>query len=146
MEPILDPEYRDLEEALLRAGRDVSMSSELQAKTLQAIGLTAAGAGTAAATKAGFLGGKAGALWTAGLVGAAGLIGSFVVTSAENEGPSSQITQISAGESVDAPAPDPERPPAHASWSHCRARACDCRFVLAHRYRLQTRSSRRYPA
>lgn len=108
MEPMLDPEYRDLEEALLRAGRDVSMSAELQAKTLQAVGLAAAGAGTAAATKAGFFGSKAGALWTAGLVGAAGLIGTYAVTSGENESPttSSQVTQSSSGESVAAPSAD----------------------------------------
>ena len=81
--PILDPELRDLEEELMRAGRDVRMSPELQSKTLAvlaagAVGMTAASA--AKASSLGWLSTKGGTLWAAGLVGAVGVAGAVVLT------------------------------------------------------------------
>lgn len=106
MEPMLDPQHRDLEEALLRAGREVSMSSELQAKTLSAIGLTAAAAGTVAATKVSFLSGKVGALSTAGFVGAVGLIGAVMFVGGETKPNSAESqTTESSGREVSLPEP-----------------------------------------
>lgn len=99
MEPLLDPEHRDLEEALLRAGREVGMSPELRAKTLAALGVASAGVGLAATAKAGawgWLTTKTGALW-GGVLGSLGLAGAVVVSSQLMQGPQ-----------------PPEKPPAQA--------------------------------
>jgi hypothetical protein len=79
MEPILDPEDRELEEGLLRAGRDVGMSPQLRDKTFAAlaagtVGVTAVSGAKAASTFS-WLTTKAGALWTAGaVVGVSGAV------------------------------------------------------------------------
>lgn len=85
MEPMCDPELRELEEGLMRAGRDVKMSPALQAKTLTALGIGAAGVTAAAGAKAGTLGwlsSKGGALLGIGLAGGATVVGAYVVGTA----------------------------------------------------------------
>lgn len=72
MEPILDPEERELEEGLMRAGRDVGMSPKLRDKTLAAlaagsVGVTAA-SGAKAASTFGWMTSKVGAIWSVGAV------------------------------------------------------------------------------
>ncbi len=100
MEPILDPEQRDLEESLLRAGREVGMSPELRMKTLATLGLGSAGAAAAVGAKTGALGwlsGKAGAVWTAGVVGALGLAGALTLSQSPN--PESPSEGVQSGKS-----------------------------------------------
>lgn len=80
MDPSVDPEQMDLEEALLRAGRDVRMSPELRNKTLTALGVGAAvGLTTTSAAQAstlGWLSGKTGTIVIAtGVAGALGVAG-----------------------------------------------------------------------
>ncbi len=70
-EPLLDPEHRELEEGLLRAGREVRISSAAQSKTLAALGLGALGAGSTLATKAGVSSVGSSKLAMISLVGAA---------------------------------------------------------------------------
>lgn len=53
MEPLLDPEERDLEQSLLSAGRDIHMSKRLQTQTLAALGLGAVSLTAAATAQAG---------------------------------------------------------------------------------------------
>lgn len=84
MERILDSEHQELEDQLMRVGRDVQMSPALQAKTLAALAVgstgligASSGAVSASAGKAGtlgWLGGKAGALWGVGLLAGAGVL------------------------------------------------------------------------
>jgi len=88
MEPILEPEHRELEEALLRAGREVGMSADLQAKTLAALGITTAGVALTSTAKASAwssVTGKAGAVW-GGVVGLVG-VGGAVVAVVASQGP-----------------------------------------------------------
>jgi hypothetical protein len=86
MEPLLDPEFEELERELLRAGREVKMSPALQAKTLAALGVGAAGVTVAATAKAGTLGwlsSKASMTWgvtVLGGVAVAGVVALNVVT------------------------------------------------------------------
>jgi len=85
MDPILEPEHRELEEALLRAGREVGMSADLQAKTLAALGIATAGVALTSTAKASAwssLTGKAGAVWggVVGLVGVGGAVVALVVS------------------------------------------------------------------
>lgn len=80
MDPKSEPV--DLEEALLRAGRDVRMSPELRNRTLAALGVGAVGLTTATTAKAGTLAAlanKPGLLFGAGLVGALGVVGAVAV-------------------------------------------------------------------
>lgn len=80
MEPGFESE--DLEETLLRAGRDVRMSPELRQKTLVALGVGAVGVTSAATAKAGtltWLASKPSALLGAGLVGALGVAGAVAI-------------------------------------------------------------------
>lgn len=90
MDPILDPEDREFEEALLRTGRDVKMSPELRDKTLAALGVATATMTVASAAKAGWLGWlstKGGALSAAGLVGAIGVAGAVAVSGGFSKAP-----------------------------------------------------------
>lgn len=84
MDPI-DPGQSELEDALMRAGRNVSMSPELRNKTLAALGVgVAVGVTTTSVAKAGTLGwlsGKTGAVVAAtGLVGALGVAGAVALS------------------------------------------------------------------
>src|SRR6478609_440169 len=88
MDPILEPEHRELEEALLRAGREVGMSADLQAKTLTALGIATAGVAlttTAKASAWSSLTGKAGVV-CGGVVGLVG-VGGAVVALGLSQGP-----------------------------------------------------------
>lgn len=85
MDPI-DPGESELEDALMRAGRNVSMSPELRNKTLAALGVgVAVGVTTTSVAKAGTLGwlsGKTGVVVAAtGLVGALGVAGAVALSS-----------------------------------------------------------------
>lgn len=76
----MDPKFEsvDLEEELLRAGREVRMSPELRNRTLAALGVGAIGLTATATAKAGTLASlaqKPGMLFGAGLVGALGVVG-----------------------------------------------------------------------
>jgi hypothetical protein len=100
MDPAFEPE--DLEESLLRAGRDVRMSPELRQKTLAALGVGAVGVTSAATAKAGTLASftsKPAALLGAGLAGAVGVAGVVVAASGWLGGqdappPSPQSTEV----------------------------------------------------
>lgn len=81
----MDPKFEsvDLEEELLRAGREVRMSPELRNRTLAALGVGAIGLTATATAKAGTLASfvqKPGVLFGAGLVGALGVVGAVAVT------------------------------------------------------------------
>lgn len=111
MEPILDQEQLELEQALMRAGRDVVMSPELRAKTLLALGVGTAGAATLAATKAGTLAWfttKSGLAWTAGILGTLGVAGTLVLASNPRAEPPSHSV---SGTPPHSAAPPDERAP-----------------------------------
>lgn len=105
MDPLLDQEHRDLEEGLLRAGRDVGMSPALREKTLAALGMGAAGvAATAAvqsgslswlASKAAWLTTKGGALFSVSAVATAGAVAVAAVSGAFSESaPGDQVSVL----------------------------------------------------
>lgn len=97
MDPLLDPEHRDLEDGLLRAGRDVHMSPATRDKTLAALGLGVAGVATTTAAKAStssWLLSKTGLL-SVGALGAATVAGAVALSSGEpsEDGPAAVETR-----------------------------------------------------
>src|SRR5690606_29940314 len=83
-ECVMDPKFEsvDLEEELLRAGREVRMSPELRDRTLAALGIGAIGltaTATAKASTLATLAQKPGVLFGAGVVGALGVVGAVAV-------------------------------------------------------------------
>jgi len=122
MEPILDPELRDLEEALMSAGREVNMSPQLRMKTLTALGIGGAAAAAVVTTKFGTWGWwstKAGTAWTAGMVGSLGIVGAVMLLNSnsaptQNTHDTSQVTRVEARASTstaEAPLPPAGTPP-----------------------------------
>ena len=92
MDPIVDPEQSEFEDALMRVGRDVRMSPELRNKTLAALGVgVAVGETTTSVAKAGTVGwlsGKTGTIVVAtGLVGALGVAGAVALSAGRSAPP-----------------------------------------------------------
>lgn len=126
MDPSVDPEQMDLEEALLRAGRDVRMSPELRNRTLTALGVGAAiGLTTTSAAQAstlGWLSGKTGTIAIAtGLAGALGVAGAVAFSGGSapsiDEAPTAQVVVVDGGgprqgepQLADQPQAEPELP------------------------------------
>ncbi len=113
MDPILDQDQQELELALLRAGRDVGMSTEMRAKTLAALGVGAAGVATATSAKASTLGwftSKVGAAWTAGVLGALGLAGSLALNGESADGAGDSTVARPVGQQLEAVAPNQDEP------------------------------------
>lgn len=110
MEPLLDPKHRELEEQLIRAGRDVHMSAALRAKTLAAIGVASVGvttASTAQASAGSWLASKGGTFWAMSFLGGAGVVGAAVVVTAGLSGQAKPVQPVFSGttssETVHAP-------------------------------------------
>lgn len=111
MEPLLDPEFEEMEKALLRAGREVKMSPALQAKTLAALGVGAAGVTAAATAKAGTLGwlsSKASAVWGVTLAGGVVVAGAVALTdsSPDQSAIHAPSTEVSESDSATLPPAD----------------------------------------
>jgi hypothetical protein len=95
MEPLLDPEEHELEQNLLRAGRDVHMSHRLQAQTLAALGVGAVSLTAAATAQAGsivWFKSKVGVLLLS-IGGTMGAIGAGYFVAAGTDTESSATTQ-----------------------------------------------------
>ncbi len=103
MDPLLDPEDRDLEEGLLRAGRNVGMSPQNRDRVLLTLGVTGVAVGAAGAAKAAGLSAKAAGLSVKAMLGAGAGVTALVVLSALALRSGDENQDSDPNESVQAP-------------------------------------------